>query len=39
MGLRYELESFGYCVPAEISSGEEAVDVAARLHLDLLLMT
>ena len=38
MGLRYELESLRYCVPAEISSGEEAVDVAAQLHPDSLLM-
>lgn len=38
MGLRYELESFGYSVPAEITSGEEAVDVALQLRPDLVLM-
>jgi len=38
MGLRYDLESFGYSVPAEISSGEEAVDLASQLRPDLVLM-
>ena len=38
MGLRYKLESFGYSVPAEISSGEEAVKAATRLRPDVVLM-
>ena len=38
MDLRYKLEAMGYSVPAEIRSGEEAVDAASRLHPDLVLM-
>ena len=38
MDLRYKLESLGYSVPAEISSGEEAVDAASRLRPDVVLM-
>ena len=38
MDLRYKLESLGYSVPAETGSGEEAVDAAARLHPDVVLM-
>ena len=32
MDLRYKLEAMGYSVPAVISSGEEAVVAALRLH-------
>ena len=38
MDLRYKLEAMGYFVPAEISSGEEAVDAASQLHPDVVLM-
>ena len=38
MDLRYKLEALGYSVPAEISSGEEAVEAAIQLHPDLILM-
>ncbi len=38
MDLRYKLEALGYGVPAEIRSGEEAVDAASRLRPDLVLM-
>ena len=38
MDLRYRLEALGYSVPAEIGSGEEAVDAASRLRPDLVLM-
>lgn len=38
MDLRYKLEELGYGVPAAISSGEEAVDAASRLRLDVVLM-
>ena len=38
MDLRYKLEALGYSVPAEIGSGEEAVDAASRLRPDLVLM-
>ncbi len=38
MDLRYKLESLGYIVPAEISSGEAAVDAASRLRPDVVLM-
>ena len=38
MDLRYKLESLGYSVPAEIRSGEEAVDAASRLRPDVVLM-
>ena len=38
MDLRYKLESMGYSVPAEIRSGEEAVDAASRLRPDVVLM-
>ena len=38
MDLRYKLESLGYSVPAEISSGEEAVEAASRLRPDVVLM-
>ena len=38
MDLRYKLEAIGYSVPAEISSGEEAVDAASQLRPDLVLM-
>ena len=38
MGLRYELESFGYSVPAEIRSGEEAINLTSQLRPDLVLM-
>ncbi len=38
MDLRYKLESMGYGVPAEISSGEEAVKAATRLRPDVVLM-
>ena len=38
MDLRYKLESLGYCVPAAISSGEEAVEAASQLHPDVVLM-
>jgi len=38
MDLRYKLESLGYSVPAEISSGEEAVAAASQLHPDVVLM-
>ena len=38
MDLRYKLESLGYSVPAEVSSGEEAVEAASRLRPDLVLM-
>ena len=38
MDLRYKLEAMGYSVPAEVSSGEEAVEAASQLHLDVVLM-
>jgi len=38
MDLRYKLEALGYSVPAEIRSGEEAVDAASRLRPDVVLM-
>jgi len=38
MDLRYKLEAMGYSVAAEISSGEEAVEAASRLHPDVVLM-
>ena len=38
MDLRYKLESLGYSVPAEISSGEEAITAASQLRPDLVLM-
>ena len=38
MDLRYKLEALGYSVPAEIRSGEEAVEAASRLRPDLVLM-
>ena len=38
MDLRYKLEALGYSVPAEIGSGEEAVDAASRLRPDVVLM-
>ena len=38
MDLRYKLEAMGYSVPAEIRSGEEAVDAASRLRPDVILM-
>ena len=38
MDLRYKLEAMGYSVPAEINSGKEAVDAAARLQPDVVLM-
>ena len=38
MDLRCKLESLGYGVPAEIRSGEEAVDAASRLRPDVVLM-
>ena len=38
MDLRYKLEGLGYGVPAEISSGEEAVEAASRLRPDVVLM-
>jgi len=38
MDLRYKLEFMGYSVPAEISSGQEAVDAASRLRPDVVLM-
>ena len=38
MDLRYKLEAMGYCVPAEISSGKEAVERASQLHPDVVLM-
>ena len=38
MDLRYKLESLGYGVPAEIRSGEEAVDAAFQLRPDVVLM-
>ncbi len=38
MDLRCKLEAMGYSVPAEVSSGEAAVDAADRLHPDLVLM-
>ena len=38
MGLRHELESFGYSVPAEFRTGEEAVEAVPHLLPDLVLM-
>ncbi len=38
MGLRHELESFGYSVPAEFRTGEEAIEAVPRLLPDLVLM-
>ncbi len=38
MDLRYKLESMGYSVCAEISSGEEAVEAASQLRPDVVLM-
>ncbi len=38
MGLRHELESFGYSVPAEFRTGEEAVEAMPHLLPDLVLM-
>ncbi len=38
MDLRFKLEAMGYSVPAEISSGEEAVDAASQLKPDVVLM-
>ena len=38
MDLRYKLEAMGYSVPAEISSGEEAVDAVSRHRPDVVLM-
>ena len=38
MDLRYKLENLGYCVTAEIGSGEEVVDAVSRMRPDLVLM-
>ncbi len=38
MDLRHKLEAMGYSVPAEISSGEEAVEAASQLRPDMVLM-
>ena len=38
MDLRYKLEAMGYSVPDEVSSGEEAVEAAFRVHPDVILM-
>ena len=38
MDLRYKLEALGYTVPALSYSGEEAVDLAAELSPNLVLM-
>ena len=38
MDMRYQLEAMGYYVPAEISSGEAAVEAASQLHPDVVLM-
>ena len=38
MDLRYKLESLGYSVSAEISSGEAAVEAVSRLRPDVVLM-
>ncbi len=38
MDLRYKLEAMGYSVPAEIRSGEEAVEASSQLCPDLVLM-
>ncbi len=39
MDLRYQLMALGYCVTAEIRSGEEAVETASRLRPDVVLMS
>lgn len=38
MDLQYKLEDLGYSVPALSYSGEEAIDLAHSLNLDLVLM-
>ena len=38
MDLRYHLEDLGYCVPAEICSGKEAVEAASQLLPDVVLI-
>lgn len=38
MGLRRQLESFGYGVPTEFRTGEEAVEAVSHLRPDLVLM-
>ena len=38
MDLRYKLEALRYSVPAETSSGEQAVDAASQLAPDVVLM-
>ena len=38
MDLRYMLESLGYTVPAEVGSGEEAVNAASQRRPDVVLM-
>ncbi len=38
MDLRHKLEAMGYSVPAEINSGEDAVDAASQLRPDVVLM-
>ena len=38
MDLRRALEGMGFIVPAEVSSGEGAVDAASRLFPDVVLM-
>lgn len=36
--LQYTLESLGYAVPAIVSTGEEAIEKAAEIQPDLVLM-
>ncbi len=38
IGLKKRLESLGYLVPAVASSGEEAIELAAKTRPDLILM-
>lgn len=38
LGIRTQLQSMGYLVPAVVSYGEDAVHQAAELHPDLILM-
>ncbi len=38
MDLQYKLEALGYCVPSVTGSGDEAVELAAELNPDLVLM-
>lgn len=38
MDLRFKLEAMGYEVPAETSTGEEAVDAVSKHHPDVVLM-